>query len=204
MSKKKWEKAREKDHYYQMAKKDKYRSRASYKLLQLDKRFKIIKTGDYVVDLGAAPGGWSQVALKAVGDKGFVLGVDIQRIKPFNQLNFIEIKGDFTKEDTIQDISELLPKKADVILSDASPKLSGIRDIDHFRSIDIAEKVLEIADNLLKKNGNLIIKVFQGEEFENLLKKIKKRFKMTKTTKPPSSKKGSVEMYVVAKGFKLK
>lgn len=199
---KKWEKARKKDHYYQLAKKNKYRSRASYKLLQLNNRFKIIKTGNYVVDLGAAPGGWSQVALEAVGDKGCVLGVDVQRIKHFGCENFINVKGDFTDDDIIQKIQNKLPRKVDVILSDASPKMSGIRDIDHLRSIELAHNVLKIANKILKQDGNIIMKVFQGEEFENFLKKIKKNFKMVKTTKPPSSRKGSVEMYIVAKGFR--
>jgi len=195
---KRWEAEKKKEHYYKMAKKEKYRSRASYKLMQLNKRFKAIKPGDYVLDLGAAPGGWSQVALDLVGDEGLVLAVDLQRIKPFENENFIQITGDFTEKETIEKIKNTLKIDADVILSDASPKLSGIRDIDHLKSIDLAQNTLKIGEILLKPGGNMIMKVFQGEEFQNLLKQINSKFKIVKTTKPPSSKKGSMEMYVIA------
>ncbi len=197
---KKWEVDRKKEHYYKMAKKEKYRSRASYKLLQLNKKFRIIKPRDYVVDLGAAPGGWSQVALEIVGKDGKVVAVDLQRIKPFEHENFIQITGDFTKRETIEKIEDSLGWNADVVLSDAAPKLTGIKDIDQLRSIDIVENALKIADIVLKIDGSMIIKVFQGEGFQSLLKKIKKEFKTVKTTKPPSSKKGSVEMYIIAMG----
>ncbi len=195
---KKWEIDRKGEHYYKMAKKEKYRSRASYKLLQLNKKFRIIKPRDYIVDLGAAPGGWSQVALDIIGDDGKIVAVDLQRIKPFEHENFIQITGDFTKNETIEKIAESLGWNADVILSDAAPKLTGIKDIDQLKSIDIVENALKIADKVLKIDGNMIIKVFQGEGFQSLLKEIKKKFKTVKTTKPPSSKKGSVEMYIIA------
>lgn len=195
---KRWEMEKKKEHYYKKAKKEKYRSRASFKLLQLNKRFKVIKSDDYVVDLGAAPGGWSQVALDIVGDGGMVLAVDLQWIKPFENENFEQITGDFTEAETIEKIRKMLKIEADNILSDASPKLTGIRDIDHLKSIDLAENTLKIADNILKPGGSLILKTFQGEEFENLVKKMKKKFKIVKTTKPPSSKKGSMEMYIIA------
>ena len=195
---KRWEVEKKKEHYYKMAKKEKYRSRASYKLLQLNKKFKIIKPRDYVVDLGAAPGGWSQVALDIIGDDGKVVSVDLQRIKPFDQTNFIQITGDFTEKETIDKIQNELGWNADVVLSDASPKLTGIRDIDHLKSVELVENALNVADHVLKIDGNMIIKVFQGEEFQNLLKKFKKKFKTVKTAKPPSSKKGSMEMYLIA------
>lgn len=198
---KKWNIERKQEPYYKMAKKESYHSRASYKLLQLNKKFRIIKNGDYIVDLGAAPGGWSQVALEKTGDEGLVVGVDLQRIKPIDSPNFIGIVGDFTREETLQQILNLTGRKVDVILSDASPQLCGIKDIDQLRSLELAEAVLRIAESILKPQGSLIIKAFQGEEFENLLKKIKKEFKTVKTTKPPSSRKKSVEMYVIARGF---
>lgn len=195
---KKWEIERKSEHYYKMAKKEKYRSRASYKLMQLNKKFRIIKPRDYVVDLGAAPGGWSQVALDIVGDEGKVVAVDLQRIKPFEHENFIQITGDFTKSETVEKIKDSLGWNADVILSDAAPKLTGIKDIDQLRSIDIVENALKIADDVLKIDGSMIIKVFQGEGFQSLLKEVKKKFKIVKTTKPPSSRKKSVEMYLIA------
>jgi len=202
---KQWDKERKQDQYYKKAKKESYHSRASYKLLQLDNKFKIIKKGSYVIDLGAAPGGWSQVALEKVGENGMVVGVDLQRIKPIEtqeteiQGTFVGIKGDFRNKETIEKIAKVLGRKADVILSDASPKLSGVKDVDQFRSLELGESVLKIAQSLLKPHGGLIMKAFQGEEFENLLLKIKKGFQTVKTTKPPSSRKKSVEMYVIAK-----
>ncbi|MGZ7118123.1 MAG: RlmE family RNA methyltransferase [Methanobacterium sp.] len=187
-----------KEHYYKMAKKEKYRSRASYKLLQLNKRYKIIRNSDYIIDLGAAPGGWSQVALDIVGKEGKVIAVDIQRIKPFDEDNFAQITGDFTESGIIDKIEDEIGRDADVILSDAAPKLTGIKDIDQLKSIDIVENALKIADSILKIGGSMIIKVFQGEGFEDYLKKVKRKFKIVKTTKPPSSKKGSIEMYIIA------
>lgn len=196
---KKWNKERKDEPYYKMAKKESYHSRASYKLLQLNNKFKIIRQGDYVLDLGAAPGGWSQVALEKVGEEGLVIGVDLQRIKPMEGGNFIGIMGDFTSAETKKQILDITGRKVDVILSDASPQLSGIKDVDQIRSLELALAVLEISKSMLKPRGTLIMKAFQGEEFENLLKTIKKEFKIVKTTKPPSSRKKSVEMYVMAK-----
>lgn len=195
---KRWEVEKKKEHYYKMAKKENYRSRASYKLLQLNKKFKIIKSRDYVVDLGAAPGGWSQVCLDIVGEEGKVIAVDLQRIRSFDSPNFVQITGDFTQGEVISKIENELGFNADVVLSDASPKLTGIKDIDQLKSMDIAENVLDINDRILKIGGNMVIKVFQGEGFEEYLKKVKNKFKTVKTTKPPSSKKGSVEMYIIA------
>lgn len=195
---KRWEVEKKKEHYYKMAKKENYRSRASYKLLQLNKKFKIIKSRDYVVDLGAAPGGWSQVCLDIVGEEGKVIAVDLQRIRSFDSPNFVQITGDFTQGEVISKIENELGLNADVVLSDASPKLTGIKDIDQLKSMDIAENVLDINDRILKIGGNMVIKVFQGEGFEEYLKKVKNKFKTVKTTKPPSSKKGSVEMYIIA------
>lgn len=194
----KWKIAMKSEHYYKMAKKEKYRSRASYKLIQLNKKFRIIKPRDYVVDLGAAPGGWSQVALNIVGDDGKVVAVDLQRIRPFENENFIQITGDFTQHETVEKIKDALEWNADLILSDAAPKLTGIKDIDQLKSIDIVENALKIADEVLKVDGSMIIKVFQGEGFQSLLKEVKKKFKIVKTTKPPSSRKKSVEMYLIA------
>lgn len=196
---KKWNKQMKQDPYYKQAKRESYHSRASYKLLQLDKKFKVIKKGDIIVDLGAAPGGWSQVALEKTGDNGLVVGVDLKKIKLMKCENFIGLIGDFTKEETIKKICDITGRKVDVILSDASPPLSGIKDVDQFRALDLAKNVLKIAKHVLKPNGSMIIKLFQGEEYENILKTIKEEFKIVKTTKPPSSRKKSVEMYVVAK-----
>lgn len=198
----KWNQERKNEEYYKKAKKQDYRSRASFKLLQLNRKFKIIKKDDSVVDLGAAPGGWAQVALETVGDEGLVVAVDLNRVKPFTEDNFWSIKGDFTQKDTIEEIQRTLEGKTNVIISDASPKLSGIKDLDQLRSIDLAQSVLEISDEILKYKGNLIMKVFQGEGYPELLKDVKKKFQTVKTTKPPSSRKKSGEMYIVGRGFR--
>ena len=163
---------------------------------------RIIKKGDTVVDLGAAPGGWSQIALEKVQEDGIVVGVDLNRIKPLPNENYYRIRGDFTSQEVQNKIMKLIGGKAKVIVSDASPSLSGIRDIDHLRSIDLINVVIDIGDNILEEHGNIVIKVFQGPEYKHLIEKLKKKFKILKTTKPPSSRKKSREMYIVGIGFK--
>lgn len=192
-----WQMEKKKDPYYKRAKGENYRSRASYKLMQLNKKYKIIKKGDNVLDLGATPGGWSQVALEKVEEEGSVVGIDLVKIKPFTEENYYFIKGDFTDTDVQWEITEKLDGTANAIISDASPSLSGIKDIDHLRSIDLAESVIKLCDEILAKNGNLLIKVFQGEEFKNLIDELRNKFKILKTTKPSSSRKKSSEMYVI-------
>ncbi|ADZ08783.1 Ribosomal RNA large subunit methyltransferase E [Methanobacterium lacus] len=199
---KKWNSERKTEHYYKMAKKQNYRSRASYKLQQLNKRFKVIKAADKVVDLGAAPGGWSQIALEAVGEEGTVVGVDLEWIRPLDEENFHTVRGDFTKDETLKEVKDLINGTAQVVISDAAPKLTGIKDIDTIRSTDLADNALTVCDHVLMQGGNFVLKVFQGVEYDNIIKNIKERFKVVKTTKPPSSRKASVEMYVVAKGFR--
>lgn len=197
-----WEMERKNDPYYKRAKANEYRSRASYKLKQLDKKYRIMKKGDTVVDLGAAPGGWSQIALEKVQEDGIVVGVDLNRIKPLPNENYYRIRGDFTSQEVQNKIMKLIGGKAKVIVSDASPSLTGIRDIDHLRSIDLINVVIDIGDNILEEHGNIVIKVFQGPEYKHLIEKLKKKFKVLKTTKPPSSRKKSREMYIVGIGFK--
>jgi 23S rRNA (uridine2552-2'-O)-methyltransferase len=199
-----WQQEKKNDPYYKKAKKEEYRSRASYKLKQVDKKFKIIKQGNTVVDLGAAPGGWSQIALEKVGEEGIVVGVDLNRIKPFVEENFYSIRGDFTSTEVQNEITSIIGGKTKVLISDASPSLSGIKNIDHLRSLDLIEAVIEIADNILEYNGNLVMKVFQGSEYKTFLDKLKKKFRILKTTKPASSRKKSSEMYVIGLGFKKK
>ncbi|AXV40717.1 RlmE family RNA methyltransferase [Methanobacterium sp. BAmetb5] len=196
-----WNQEHKKEEYYKKAKKQDYRSRASFKLLQLNRKYKIIKNGDSVVDLGAAPGGWSQVALELVGEDGLVVAVDLNWIKPFPEENFWSIKGDFTAEETLEEIRRTVQGKAQVVISDAAPKLSGIKDLDQLRSIDLAQTALQICDDVLKYKGNMVMKVFQGEGYPELLKEVKRKFQTVRTTKPPSSRKKSGEMYVVARGF---
>ena len=199
-----WQMERKTDPYYKRAKEEEYRSRASYKLKQLDKKFKIIKQDNTVVDLGAAPGGWSQVALEKVGEEGIVVGVDLNRIKALPDENYYRIRGDFTTKEVQDKIIRVIGGKAKVVMSDASPELCGIKNLDQLRSIDLTNTVIGIADNILEQKGNLVMKVFQGPEYKNMLDDLKKKFRQVKTTKPPSSRKKSSEMYVVGLGYKHK
>lgn len=201
---KSWQVAKKSEHYYKSAKKENYRSRASYKLIQLNKKFKLIKEGYNVVDLGAAPGGWSQVALALVGDSGKVIGVDLQRIKPFDESNFIGIRGDFTTTEIQEEILSKTDSRIDIIISDAAPSLTGIKDIDQLNSMDLANNVMQIASHLLKPKGDLVMKSFQGPQYPRLLKKLKGEFRVVKTYKPESSRNASSEMFIIGLGYKNK
>ena len=195
---KRWVSERKKDDYYRQAKKAGYRSRAAYKLKQINDRYNVISRGDAVIDLGAAPGGWLQVAKEIVGPKGTVIGVDIKRIEPVEGVSLI--RGDATNPRTLDSISSLA-KKVDVIISDMSPNITGHYSMDHAKSVDLAEKALDIAKKILKENGNLIVKVFQGDLFKNYHKEVKKNFRFTKIHSPKASRKQSSEVYVIGKGF---
>jgi len=192
----------EKDYYYRKAKKEKYRSRAAFKLKQLNRKFKIIKKGDVVLDLGAAPGGWMQVLREIVTEKGLVLGVDLKNIKPLKFENVKTIKGDFTKNEVIDEIKETV-RSADAVVSDASPDISGVWDIDHFRSVELSRNALSIARDTLKPGGNFLVKIFQGGETEEFFKEVKETFSYTKRTKPKASRGQSSEIYIAAKGFRV-
>ncbi|MEE8167588.1 MAG: SAM-dependent methyltransferase [Candidatus Hydrothermarchaeales archaeon] len=194
-----WMNDRKREYYYRKAKEEQYRSRAAYKLKQVNKRFGLIKQGDKVLDLGAAPGGWMQVLREIVGDNGFVLGVDLEEIKPFEYENIKSIQGDFTSEGVLEEIKKALPE-VDVIISDASPSISGVWTIDHLKSVELCERVLEIAEGTLKPKGNMLLKIFQGEETRRFFESVAKRFSRVKRTKPEASRGKSAEMYIVAKG----
>lgn len=198
---KRWVKERKHDGYYRQAKKAGYRSRSAYKLKQINDRYKILSPRDKVIDLGAAPGGWSQIAKEIVGPKGVVVGVDIQRIEPIKDVTFL--RGDVTKQEIIEELSSIITK-ADVVISDMSPNITGNYSMDHARSIDLAEKALEIAKKLLKENGNFVVKVFQGDLFEGYFNEIKTKFKFAKAHSPSASRKQSSEIYVIGKGFLIR
>ncbi len=192
-----WIQERKRDYYYKKAKEEKYRSRAAYKLLQAVKKYKFISKGDVVVDLGAAPGGWIQAASKIIGKNGFVLGVDLKPIKPFLQNNIQTVIGDINEEETLQQILSILPEKADVVISDVSPNISGIWEVDHARQIALAEQSMKIALKVLKPSGNFFVKVFQGDMFDDFVKKVKEHFRVVKIVKPKASRAKSSEMFVL-------
>jgi 23S rRNA (uridine2552-2'-O)-methyltransferase len=197
-----WLQERKRDYYYKKAKEEKYRSRAAYKLFQVVGKHHFIKKGDAVVDLGAAPGGWVQAARRIVGSKGFVLGVDLRPIEQFPEHNVQTITGDITEQETLQQILEFLPRKADAVISDASPNISGIWEVDHARQIDLAQHALEIALETLKSSGNFFVKVFQGDMLSDLINKVKQYFEVVKIIKPKASRAKSSEMFIL--GLHLK
>lgn len=193
---------RKREHFYRMAKRTGYRSRAAYKVKQLNERYNLLRRGDVVVDLGAAPGGWLQVAREEVGEGGFVLGVDLQEITKLTYENVKTIVADVTDASTPELTRNNLPRAADVVLSDASPKISGIWSVDHARSVELARAAIASAERVLAPGGRLLVKVFQGEFFEGFVGEVREKFEFVKISKPPASRKGSAEAYVIAKGFK--
>ncbi|MEM1552454.1 MAG: RlmE family RNA methyltransferase [Candidatus Bathyarchaeia archaeon] len=197
-----WIQERKRDHYYRKAKEEKYRSRAAYKLFQAVEKYHFIKKGNVVVDLGAAPGGWTQAARKIAGAKGFVLGVDIKPIEPFPERNIRTIICDITEPDATKQILEMLPRKADAVISDVSPNISGIWELDHARQIDLAQKALEIALETLKPGGNFFVKVFQGDMLNDFIGMVKRHFKDVKVIKPKASRAKSSEIFIL--GMRLK
>jgi 23S rRNA (uridine2552-2'-O)-methyltransferase len=196
-----WALERKREHFYRMAKSVGYRSRASFKLKELDTRYGLMRRGGVVVDLGAAPGGWLQVARERVGDEGFVLGVDLHQITKLPYENIDTLAADITDEATPELILKMLPRPANIVLSDAAPKISGVWDVDHTRSIELARAALAIAGAVLAPGGKLLVKVFQGDLFNDFVSDVKMKFSFVKISKPAASRKGSAEAYVIAKGF---
>ncbi|MEM2975848.1 MAG: RlmE family RNA methyltransferase [Candidatus Bathyarchaeia archaeon] len=197
-----WVQSRKRDYYYRKAKEEHYRSRAAYKLFQVIKKYNFIKEGDTVVDLGAAPGGWLQVSSKTVGENGFVLGVDLKPIQPLECSNVRTIIVDINDSDATTQIKEFLPENADVVVSDVSPNISGIWELDHARQIDLARQSLKIATQILKPKGNFFVKVFQGDMLDDFIKEVKQHFSFVKIIKPKASKAKSSELYVLAMKYK--
>jgi 23S rRNA (uridine2552-2'-O)-methyltransferase len=197
-----WKQRQARDPFVRQARSGGWRSRAVFKLLDIDRRERLLRRGAVVVDLGAAPGGWSQVAADRVGAEGCVVAVDLLAMQPIPGVS--DIQGDFTDEKIVVAIEKALGgKKADLVISDMAPNISGNWSVDQPRSIDLAETVLEATGRLLKPGGSLLIKVFQGEGFETLVKAVRARFGWVRLRKPAASRPESREIYLVAGNYRL-
>lgn len=189
------------DPYVKLSQQDGYRSRAVYKLLEIHEKDKLFQAGMTVVDLGAAPGGWSQLAVKRVGPKGKVIALDLLAMEPIPGVDIIQ--GDFIESEVYHLLQKMLDNKpVDLIISDMAPNLSGQKAVDQPRSIYLAELALDFASSHLKKGGNLLVKTFQGEGFDELCQALRARFAKLIIRKPDASRDCSREVYCLAKSLR--
>lgn len=191
-----------KDEYVKRAQAEGYRSRAAYKLLELQEKDRLIRPGQVVVDLGAAPGGWSQVAKALVGEKGRVFALDILPMEPLPGVEFIQ--DDFREDASLERMRLLLAgRPVDLVISDMAPNVSGMNAVDQPRAIYLCELALEYAREVLNPGGGFVVKVFQGEGFDQYLKAVRETFSRVVTRKPAASRQQSREVYLVATGYNV-
>jgi 23S rRNA (uridine2552-2'-O)-methyltransferase len=188
------------DHYFRLAKEEGYLSRAAYKLIEIDDRRRILRKGDRVLDCGCAPGSWLQVASKRVGESGVVVGIDLKPIGRKIANNVVTVQGDFTQAspDELVALAGKPSRLFDVILADMAPSTSGDPVSDHFRSVRLCESAVDVCPALLRRGGNLVMKVFEGSAYMDLLRKTERLFTDAKGFKPKASRSESTEMYVIA------
>ena len=186
---------RRRDPYQRRARAAGYRARSAYKLVELDRRFGLLRGGDFVVDLGASPGGWLQVVLERIGPRGRVVGVDVAALEPFAASNVLLVTGDVREPATIQTVRDSLGRRADVVLSDLAPKLTGVRATDEARCGELAAATLDALPTLLRPGGRLLMKIFMGPEHEALLAHMRQHFVELQTTRPEATRRGSRELY---------
>ncbi len=190
-----------KDHYRKLAKEQGYRSRSAFKLIELNQKYNLIKSNDNILDFGAAPGGWLQVASKLVMPKGKVIGVDLLPIKPINE-NVTIFQGDIRDEKVVNNILNEAGRKVDVILSDIAPNISGIWKIDHNNQIDLTRLIINRFPELLEKNGGCLLKAFDGPMLKPLENELRKNFTNVKLIKPKVSRNASSELYIACRNFR--
>lgn len=189
-----------KDQFRRLAKDHGYRSRSAFKLLQLNKSYRILNKGYCVVDIGCAPGGWLQVALSEVGNKGKVIGVDLKKVEPI--ANTFIFQGSIEDENIINSILQITnSNNVDVVLSDLAPNVSGNWELDHARQIDLTKTALALSRRILKNGGKVVLKVFQGDMLDELIDELKKEYKKVITTKPSASRQVSSELYLICIGY---
>lgn len=197
-----WLKEHFDDQYVKKAQKLGLRSRAVFKIDEIQGKDRLLKTGMTVVDLGAAPGGWSQFAVEQVGESGRVIACDILPMDPIAGVDFLQ--GDFREESVLAALLQRVgPDKVDVVMSDMAPNMSGTLQVDQARAMYLVELALDMCHQVLRNQGSFVVKVFQGEGFDNYLNEIRKIFTAVKIRKPDSSRARSREVYIVATGFKL-
>ncbi|MCY0110039.1 MULTISPECIES: 23S rRNA (uridine(2552)-2'-O)-methyltransferase RlmE [Pseudomonas] len=196
-----WLKRHVNDPYVKQAQKDGYRSRASYKLLEIQEKYKLIRSGMSVVDLGAAPGGWSQVTSRLIGGQGRLIASDILEMDSIPDVNFIQ--GDFTEDEVLARILEAVGNsQVDLVISDMAPNMSGTPEVDMPKAMFLCELALDLAERILKPGGNFVIKIFQGEGFDVYLKDARRKFDKIQMIKPDSSRGSSREQYMLAWGYR--
>lgn len=196
-----WLKEHVDDIWVKKAQQDGYRTRASYKLIELDEKDQLFKSGISVLDLGSAPGGWSQVVAERLQGDGVIIASDILPMDPIAGVNFVQ--GDFTEQNVFDEIMTLVDSRPiDLVISDMAPNISGVSSIDQPRSIYLVELALDMAQQVLKPNGQFVAKVFQGEGFDEYVQQVKESFSKVLIRKPKASRARSREVYVVAKGFR--
>ncbi|MFJ4347267.1 23S rRNA (uridine(2552)-2'-O)-methyltransferase RlmE [Pseudomonas sp. NPDC089401] len=189
------------DPFVKQAQKDGYRSRASYKLLEIQEKDRLIRPGMSVIDLGAAPGGWSQVTSRLIGGQGRLIASDILEMDSIPDVTFIQ--GDFTQDEVLQQILEAVgDSHVDLVISDMAPNMSGTPEVDMPRAMFLCELALDLATRVLKPGGDFLIKIFQGEGFDMYLKDVRSKFDKVQMRKPSSSRDRSREQYLLGKGFK--
>ena len=201
-SNKHWLQRQRKDQFVKQAHRSHYRSRAVYKLKEMDQKDRLFSKGQTVIDLGAAPGSWSQYASERIEQQGKVIAVDILPMEPIDNVLFIQ--GDFTEQAIYEQCMQVLNSRSvDLVISDMAPNLSGIRVSDQVRGIYLAELCRDLAFQVLKPGGILLIKIFQGESINEFKRSLAEHFQKIMTRKPEASRKNSREFYILASGFKL-
>lgn len=200
-SSKRWLQEHHQDEYVQKARAQGYRSRAVFKLEEMQRKDHFLKPGQLVLDLGAAPGGWSEYASRIVGDRGRIIALDLLPIEPIAGVEFLQ--GDFTEQETLDRLLKIIGEsRFDLVLSDMAPNLSGMDSVDQPRSIYLAELAFDLAGDFLDKNGVFVVKIFQGAGSEELISSFRSRFRSVKLRKPDASRSRSSEIYAICDGLR--